>query len=140
MRGGESGHSHRAGRSAIVDGDEAETGPVRPAMHDGRQASLQHRIEDRVVVDGGPQHHGVHGRLADPGGVPRPSSARDQGQAEPVLDADGRDASKELRCLRVVEGVGQMLTEDDAEGRRAPATQRAGAGVWSDVAQALRGP
>jgi hypothetical protein len=85
-------------------------------VHHGGQTSPDHGIENRVVVGGGPQHHGVHGRLPDPRGVLGPTRDGNQGQAELVLHADGGDAGQELRRLGVVEGVGQVLTEDDAQG------------------------
>ncbi len=137
--GGERGRTHGPGGGTVVDGDQADPPPGRATVHDGRQAPLAHRIEDRVVVDGGPQDHGVHGRLQDAGSVLGPARDGAQGQAELVLDADGGYAGQELHRLRVVEGVGQVLAEDDAQGPGAPAAQRAGAGMGARVAEPLGG-
>ena len=120
---GEGGRADRSGRGPVVDGDEADPVSGRSAVHDGGQAAPDHGVEDRVVVGGGPQHDGVHGRLSDPAASRGPPVMGMQGQAEPVFDADRGDAGQELCGLRVVEGVGQVLTEDDAQVGGAPAAQ-----------------
>jgi len=120
---GEGEPADRRGGGAVIDADHRQPAPGRSRVHDRRQPAGRHRVQDRVVVAGGPHDKPVHHRLGDPLRVAGGPGDRDQGEADPLGRADLRDPGQEPGRLRVVEGVGEPLAEDHAEAARPAAAQ-----------------
>ena len=115
----EGDESDCARRRAIVDADERRARQGRTAVDDHRSTRPAYCFKHWIVVRRRPHDKCVNRGRADPGGVfIRPVDRNDR-EAKASLDADLCDASKEGCRLRVLERVGQVLPEHDAESARA---------------------
>ena len=128
-RAGEGQPADRRGGGPVVDADHGQSAPVRPGVHDGREPAGRDRVQDRVVVAGGPHDEPVHHGVGDPLHVAGGPGGRDQGETDALGRADLRHAGQEPGRLRVVEGVGQPLAEDHPEAARPAPAQRPGPGM-----------
>ena len=131
--------AHGLGGGTVVHGHEGEAFTARPAVDHGGQAGGGDGVDDGVVVGGGPDDEAVDGRLGDPVDVGGASGDGDEGQRHAVVGADPCDAGQETGRLRVVEGIGEVLAEDDAQGAGTAPAQRARSGMRARVAEALGG-
>ncbi|MFC7644387.1 hypothetical protein ACFQX6_29555 [Streptosporangium lutulentum] len=108
--------AHGSGGGPVVHGHEGQAVTARPAVDHGGQAGGGDGVDDGVVVGGGPDDEAVHGGLGDPVDVGGASGDRDEGQRHAVVGADLCDAGQEAGRLGVVEGIGEVFAEDDAQG------------------------
>ena len=137
-RTGEGQPADRGGRGPVVDADHRQPGPARAGVHDRRQSARRDRVQDRVVIAGGPHDEPVYHRLGDTLHVAGGPGNRDQGEADAFGRADLRHAGQEPGRLRVVEGVGQPFAEDHSEAARPAPAQRPGARMRAGIAEPVR--
>jgi hypothetical protein len=117
-RAGEDHPADRGGGGPVVDTDHGQPGPPRAGVHDGREPAGRDRVQDRVVVAGGPHDEPVHHGVGDPLHVAGGPGDRDQRETDALGRADVGHAGQHPGRLRVVEGIGQPLAEDHPQAAR----------------------
>src|SRR5215217_3845109 len=117
----------RLGRGTIVDADERDAVQPRAPVRDERDVALAGQAQQRMAIRQRPHDEPVDDRVGEQRrsflltGIER----GDELEHGVLLRAAFGQASEELHDARVLEGVGELLAEQQADAPRAAAAQAA---------------